>query len=146
MLPGECAADFEKLRRAVTVEFKPAGPLEEDVVDSVVRLIWRKQNMGTYRRAKSAKALISAIRSRYHSYEQCAAGSFVTPTASERAEENALREDLGTAAELADMEAVTTDYLLDELAVLDRLDASIDRCLKRLLMVRGVKSMSIKSP
>jgi hypothetical protein len=42
--------------------------------------------------------------------------------------------------------AVTTDYLLHELSIIDRLDAMIDRCLKRLLLVRGVKSVSASLP
>jgi hypothetical protein len=37
---------------------------------------------------------------------------------------------------------VTIERLLEELSVVDRVDGMIDRCLKRLLMVRGVKSMS----
>jgi hypothetical protein len=42
--------------------------------------------------------------------------------------------------ELGDL--VTTDHLLRELSVVDRLDNMIDRCLKRLLFVRGLKSVS----
>ena len=38
------------------------------------------------------------------------------------------------------------DDLLAEWSVIDRLDAIVDRCIKRLLMVRGVKSMSMTSP
>ena len=61
------------------------------------------------------------------------------------AEEKAVRMELGPASELVDMgEVATTDYLLNELSITDRLDASIDRYLKRLLMVRGVKSMTVK--
>ena len=41
---------------------------------------------------------------------------------------------------------VTTDYLFNELEVIDRLDALIDRCIKRLLMVRGVKSITPSGP
>ena len=38
-------------------------------------------------------------------------------------------------------EEATIDHLMQELQVQERLDAVIDRCIKRLLMVRGVKSM-----
>ena len=40
-------------------------------------------------------------------------------------------------------EEATIDHLMQELQVQERLDAVIDRCIKRLLMVRGLKSMSI---
>jgi hypothetical protein len=42
-------------------------------------------------------------------------------------------------------EEATLDRLMKELEVQERLDAAIDRCIKRLLLVRGVKSMSIGS-
>jgi hypothetical protein len=42
-------------------------------------------------------------------------------------------------------EEATLDHLMKQLEVQDRLDAAIDRCIKRLLLVRGVKSMSIGS-
>jgi hypothetical protein len=44
---------------------------------------------------------------------------------------------------LASVDVVTDDRLLAELAVEERLDALIDKCIKRLLMVRGVKSMAV---
>ena len=39
----------------------------------------------------------------------------------------------------------TIDHLLSELSVVDRLDGMIDRCLKRLLFVRGLKSIAPSS-
>ena len=60
----------------------------------------------------------------------------------EKQADRAARKELGENAALLDMgEVVTTDYLLQQLAVTDRIDGLIDRCLKRLLMVRGIKSM-----
>jgi hypothetical protein len=51
--------------------------------------------------------------------------------------------ELGWALDLVEIGPVaTTDYLLDEIAITERLDAMIDRCLKRLLFVRGLKSLS----
>lgn len=59
-------------------------------------------------------------------------------------EENQIRREMGDAAfELARMSHVaTTGYLMHELSIIDRIDAMIDRCLKRLLLVRGIKSIS----
>ena len=37
---------------------------------------------------------------------------------------------------------VTFDRLLEDLSLIDRLDGMLERCIKRLLMVRGVKSLA----
>jgi hypothetical protein len=65
-------------------------------------------------------------------------------TAQRQAEEEKIRREMGDAAfELARISHVaTTGYLMHELSIIDRIDAMIDRCLKRLLLVRGVKSIS----
>jgi hypothetical protein len=41
---------------------------------------------------------------------------------------------------------LTCDGLRDELEIQERLDAAINRCLKQLLMVRGVKSVTAAPP
>ena len=65
-------------------------------------------------------------------------------TAQLQAEEEEIRREMGDAAfELARIPRVaTTGYLMHELSIIDRIDGMIDRCLKRLLLVRGVKSIS----
>jgi hypothetical protein len=40
---------------------------------------------------------------------------------------------------------LTTANLQTELALIDRLDCMIDRAIKRLLMVRGIKSLAVSS-
>ena len=53
------------------------------------------------------------------------------------------RKEMGTDWELVDIsDFVTIANLLNELSLVDRLDGMIDRCIKRLLMVRGVKSLA----
>jgi hypothetical protein len=53
------------------------------------------------------------------------------------------RKELGDAYELVEMgDSATVECLLKELEVQDRLDTMIDRCLKRLLFARGIKSIS----
>lgn len=55
-------------------------------------------------------------------------------------------KELGVLYDLVEMgEAATIEGLTRELEVQDRLDGMIERCLKRLLMTRGLKSMSIRS-
>jgi|SRR5579862_3430895 len=147
LLPGESAANFEELRRDLIDELKPDGPLEQDIVQTIARLIWRKQNMLTYRRAQMAHKQISAIYSKYFSLPFPTLGERKEISADERAayeqEVKMVRKELGEASELIDAgEIATTKYLLDQLAIEDRLDAVIDRCLKRLLMARGIKSMT----
>lgn len=56
------------------------------------------------------------------------------------------REELGEAMQLVEMGSeVTIERLFEELSVIERLDGMIDRYIKRLLLVRGVKSMSLSS-
>jgi hypothetical protein len=56
------------------------------------------------------------------------------------------RQELGWRCEFLDMaEDATVDRLLKELAVEERLDNLIERCLKRLLFLRGLKSVSASS-
>ena len=94
LLPDEDVAQFEALRAQLIAEFNPAGPLENDIVAALARLIWRKQNLASFR----------------------------VPG--------------------------TTSYtsLLNNLELEDRLDRLIDRCVKRLLFVRGVKSVAASPP
>jgi hypothetical protein len=62
-----------------------------------------------------------------------------------QADEEAQTE-LGAALELVEIgDVATTEYLLNELSIAERLDSMIDRCFKRLLFVRGLKSLSSSS-
>jgi hypothetical protein len=66
--------------------------------------------------------------------------------AAHQAEVEKARKELGKAWELVEMgKDATIDHLLSELSVVDRLDGMIDRCLKRLLFVRGLKSIAPSS-
>jgi hypothetical protein len=96
ILPGEDSTAFEKLQRGLIAELSPTGVLEDDIVATITRLVWRKQNLAPVRRA-----------------------------------------DLARESELG--------RLLEDLGVEARLDALIDKCLKRLLFVRGLKSLPTAS-
>ena len=61
LLPGENPAAFDKLHDELIAEFAPIGRFEEDIVASIAHLVWRKQNLSTYRLAEEAKNRISAI-------------------------------------------------------------------------------------
>jgi hypothetical protein len=60
-LPGEDRAAFEELRCDFISELRPEGPLESDIVETIARLIWRKQNLETLRIAESARKRYAAI-------------------------------------------------------------------------------------
>ena len=56
-------------------------------------------------------------------------------------------EKLGETFDLVEIgDAATFDGLTKELEIQERFDAAINRCLKQLLMVRGVKSMTVTPP
>jgi hypothetical protein len=158
LLPGESPAEFEQLHKRVTEELAPSGPLEEDIVSTLARLLWRKQNRSTFRNAELARNRLDAII-----HEETARRnipkSFMFMQIEEESEEvQAAREEaqrvgreraqkeLGDLYELTTVDVATDDRLLTELAVEERVDALIDKCIKRLLMVRGVKSMAIQMP
>jgi hypothetical protein len=147
LLPGESAADLEKLRRDLIAEFRPDGPLEQDIVQTIVRLVWRKQNMATYRKAQMATARISAIhRKLFPIYLIGSEEISAEKRAANEKEVQMARKELGEDSELVDVgEVATTSFLLDQVAIEDRLDGVIDRCLRRLLVVRGIKSMTVQS-
>jgi hypothetical protein len=128
LLPGEDRGAFEKLHRELIAELAPVGALEEDIVADVARLTWRKRNLATCRIAELAKARRDEI---YY----CIGDD---PGADEQA-----RQELGDIHELIDIgKTATLDGLMKELDLADRLQGMINRCLKQLLMVRGVKSLS----
>jgi hypothetical protein len=62
--------------------------------------------------------------------------------ASETAEAQA-RNELGGTYDLVELRDIaTSDQMERELAIQDRLDAMIDKVLKRLVLVRGIKSLA----
>lgn len=158
LLPGEDPDAFKKLHKGLIAEFAPEGPLEEDIVATVARLTWRKQNLSTYEGAKFAKDRYSSICTKYGprprltdpSVDYFGRKDMRTDDeirADEKAVAQEIKNELGYEIAFIEMgNAVTIQRLLEDLAVIDRLDGMIDRCLKRLLMVRGVKSMSVTGP
>jgi hypothetical protein len=56
------------------------------------------------------------------------------------------RNELGELYALVEIgEEATIDGLMKELEVQERLDAMIDKCLKRLLFLKGLQSLTIES-
>jgi hypothetical protein len=152
LLPGESPAEFEKLHRDLIAEFAPFGVLEDDIVMTMARLVWRKQNLTTLRIAERAQARRAAI------VDEKLEVSFPLPLITRGSDEVDFKElrrdanseakkELGENYEFVEIGAATTfDGLTKELGTQERLDAAINRCLKQLLMVRGVKSLPAAPP
>jgi hypothetical protein len=155
LLPGEDRAEYEKFHRDISAEYKPVGRSEEDIVTNLADLMWRRRNLVTYRIAVHARKKHSSI---YHIlspplkeiplislYELETRSSEKLRELRKQAEQEA-KAELGPALELVEIgDVATTDYLLQEISIAERLDGMIDRCLKRLLFVRGLKSLSSTS-
>ena len=105
--------------------------------------MWRKQNIATYRVAERARDRFNALQPPKSPRYALSEGNYEELCA----KEDILQNELGESWELLEMgQASTIDYALKEAIIIDRLDAMIDRCVKRLILVRGFKSISSSSP
>ena len=156
ILPGESQAEFEKLHRDTIAEWTPSGVLENDIVMTITRLLWRKQNLDTLHIAEHARRRCGEST---NSGEKTIRILFQHPDPEKNEEqrradeenwrieeeksEARIREKYGDDYKLVELgEATTFDGLRKELDIIERLDSAITRCLKQLLLVRGVKSIS----
>jgi hypothetical protein len=149
LLPGENPADFEKLHRDLIAELKPDGPLEDDIVATIARLVWRKQNLATFRIAERARNVCEKFISE-RLPDPFSSLAVIDPAVREEATwaaHDQARKELEDVYALVEVgDAATVDRLLGDLEVEERLDARIDKCVKRLLVLRGLKSISTAYP
>jgi len=99
VLPGEDLAAFKKLHQECIAHYAPVGPLEDDVVATMARLLWRKQNLPTCRLAEIAVEYDAAIRremlpSRLEELLECEVPPAKREAAMQAAEDEA-RKELG---------------------------------------------------
>jgi hypothetical protein len=150
LLPGEDRAAFEKLHQDLRLEYCPDGLLQEDTVRDIARWTWRKQNLGTFRIAEAARERASAIRSEMIPSTTPSFGlrplgepdPADVKAATEAAEAQA-RKELGADYKFVEMgDLATATQMLADLEVEARLNAMIDRLLKRLWMLQASKSLS----
>jgi len=144
------------LHQDLIVELTPNGALEEDIVAIIARLVWRRQNLGTFRIAERVRERWWAITS------EKGPGGFLIEyqpllgkqieidpavrAAAWKAAKDQARAEFGAAYDFVEMgEIATVEQLAKDLVVEGRLDAMIERCLKRLLYLRGLKSISTTS-
>jgi hypothetical protein len=160
VLPGESAAEFEKLHRNLIAEFDPSGVFESDIITTMARYVWRKKNLSTFRVAELAQAHWNQIRRekvpedkiQYPDFTMLGGATVIERVdpavrdAALRAAKVHAQKELGEAYGLIEIgDTATVDHLMKELEVQDRLDAKIERCIKQLLLVRGLKSVSSTS-
>jgi hypothetical protein len=107
--------------------------------------LWRKKNLRTLNIAKLARDQYSAIV-KANVDSDFPPLDIVDPVKREEqmhAAEDQAQKELGEAYEfIIAGEAVTIEGLMKESDIERRLDAAIAGCLKQLLLVRGVKSIS----
>jgi len=144
LLPGEDPAAFEKLYGNLIAEYAPDGVSEHQIVENMARYIWRMQNLETFRVAARAYQQYQTIESR-HFLKDGLVLDRMDPekrAALRRVVEDQARIELGDSYQLIKVEAAATlDGLEKELAVEERLQAMIDRCVKQLFHVKGLKSV-----
>jgi hypothetical protein len=159
VLPGENPAEFEELHQALIAELAPRGALEEDIVADIARLVWRKKNLATFRYAEDVRAVWFGRREEiFYEKHPDAPATPDSPLSmlsdSERAKVyegtdamiDEVRKELGEDFRFVEIgDTATVERLLSDLEIEERLDALIDKCLKRLLFLRGLKSLSTGS-
>jgi hypothetical protein len=145
LLPGEDPAAFEDLHRGLIAEFAPHGRMEEETVATLAQLMWRRQNLAKFeigqlsdRLAKDLRAAADENQRYENSKEDDRHISWIDKLRQpeETEEENRKR---ASAVEFLDL-------TMKQLQVEERLDAMIDRLLKRLVLVRGVKTIMSSAP
>jgi len=149
ILPGEDPDAFKELHQNIIAELAPVGALEEHIVWTIARLVWRKEHLATLRKGELALEHESRIQAQKSQFELLEMEKYSAERreATMQAAEDQARKDLGASYELVEIgEAATVDRLLQDLAVVERLDAMIDKCLKRLLFLRGLKSLKPPLP
>jgi predicted DNA-binding transcriptional regulator AlpA len=157
LLPGESRAVFNKHEKVVVDELRPNGLVERDIVLTIARLLWRKQNLASFETGKLVNIRFRQIleeekkrREIPHSPSpMLVKGENRAPLEEAwRAAQTQTRSELGDWDwdEFRDDDFGTIERLMKDLELVERLDAVIYKCLRRLLMVRGVKSMALAPP
>jgi hypothetical protein len=157
LLPTEDPVEFEKFKQEIFDDYKPVGRSEKIIVTEIACLQWRLEHLPTYGVAMRARERHSAICSKLDPPARWPILGFEQPESEPRSpeEREALRKSvekeartkLGPAIELVKMgDVATIEYLEKELGIRERLHGMIARLEKRLLFLRGIKSISSSQP
>jgi hypothetical protein len=140
LLPGEDRAAFEELHRGLVAEFAPHGRMEEETVATIAHVMWRRRNLAMLEIGPLFDLVaegLGAAAEESHKHENSYKLSVLDKMYrhAQRDHEAAERDRKGAAA------VKFLDLRMKQLEVEERLDAMIDRQIKRLLFVRGLKSI-----
>ena len=154
LLPTEDPAEFEKFKLEIFDDYMPVGRSEKIIVEEIACLQWRLQHLSTYGVAMRARERHSAIYSKLNPPQWLPPPLGIEPESRSPEELEALRKsavkeartELGPAIELVEIgDVATIEYLEKELGIRERLHGMIARLEKRLLYLRGIKSISSSS-
>jgi phage gp16-like protein len=121
------------------------GPLEDETVATIARLVWRKQNATTFSLASSARAAYSHIIKEIRAPTDT--DDLAVAEASNKTADAQAREELGEYYKFVEMgDEVNVHKMLERFEIEERLDGMIDRLLKRLWMLKASKSLSSTAP
>jgi hypothetical protein len=168
VLPTESKTAFRKFHQQIKAELNPTGALEENIVMEITRLRWRKANLATMSRSERVRRLLekygnvdlkTAATTIANAIKQAVASNEDEDGDESTIEKSKLKieRQLGFEDWVDDLrreslvwqevgEAGTLEGLKKELDVGERLDSAIMRCLKQLLMIRGIKSITAAPP
>jgi hypothetical protein len=153
LLPGEDPAAFEELHRGLVAEFKPNGRMEEEIIATIAHLMLRKQNLAKFEvgqlfdlRDESVRAAVQESQ-QYENSKEDDRPFARSLSWTEKLHRAAQQQD--KMAEENRKRAAAVEFLnltMKKLDVEERLEARIDRLIKRLLFVRGLKSITSSAP
>lgn len=149
VLPGEDQAAFDKLHRDLIAEFSAEGAFERHTIQTMAVLTWRQQNLETIRKAMLVQSRLSSVVDEMIAAKFPGQAEITAHPESNKIIEaaitqvcNELGDELGDVRALLELgEAASFESLSKVLDLEERLGGMIDRCLRRLLYVRGLKSM-----
>jgi hypothetical protein len=160
VLPGEKAQEFKRLHQSLIQEYEPSGPTERDAVLSLANCMWRKSRLTIYAQTAAASAKVNDVdplQAALDAYKAARKARWDPdpPSAGEQEEsreqqsipEEETREDDPVKEETLEQQLaklgtqITPEKLIEEIELADRLDARIDRLLKRLFQLKTAKQM-----
>lgn len=134
-LPGEDPAEFDQLLDELNSEFQPTGRAEEEIIEELARAKWVARRQPLFQHV----TILQMKKKRENSYEYVRVDGKLCkkrvdpPKPAETVDEALL--ELG--------EIVTLDYVAKELDVDAKLQAKIDRLLRRFWQIRVEKQLRI---
>ena len=153
VLPGEDPREFERLHQSLIDEWEPSGPTEHDAVLSIAKCLWRKSRLTVYAQAEVRKHLAvdfnDPLQAAWDAYDEQSRKAAQLPLSDElkralklESKDRAKQQIKQQLAEF-DEQQVTPESLVKEIELEGRLDARIDRLVKRLFQLKAGKQMLV---